>query len=128
MFTEHRKRQGCMHGVSERIENGGDIEIDRFVMAPNVGNGQRDIFGESAGPVDAHSERMGAQMSSPGKAVAAAAANHVTFAAHNLSWIKIDHIGADLDYLAHELVSDHHGNRNGLTRPIIPLEDMHVRA
>src|SRR5260370_1778448 len=71
---------------------------------------------------------MAPQMSWPGKDVAAAAANHVNFAAHNLCWIKIDHIGDDLDYLAHELVSDQEGGWNGLTRPIIPLEDMHVRA
>jgi hypothetical protein len=71
---------------------------------------------------------MGAQVSAPGKAVAAAAADHVTFTAYCLSRAEINNVRADFHNLAHEFVPDHHRNRDGFPRPFIPFEDMDVGA
>src|SRR5260370_25391817 len=117
-----------MHGVAERIENGCDIRIDGLVMPPDIGYGKRDIFRKRARPVHTYPLRMGAQMSPPGKAVAAAAADHVTFTAYGLSRAEINNVRADFHHLAYEFVPDHHPNRNGLPRPLIPFEDMDVGA
>ena len=107
VLAQHRKRKRRVHGVAEGIENGGDIEVDAVMMPPDVGHGQRDVFGERAGPVHAHALRVRAQVAPAGQAIAAAAADHVAFAADDIAGEEIGHVGADLDDLAHEFVADH---------------------
>ena len=57
------------------------------------------IFGKGAGPVHANALRVRAQMAPSGQAVAAAAADHVAFAADNLARMKI------VDIRAHPTIS-----------------------
>ena len=90
--------------------------------------GSDNKFGERAGPVDAHALRVRAQMAPAGQAIAAAAANHVAFAADNVAGIKVVDVGADRNDLADKFMADGHGNRDGLLRPLVPLVDMNVGA
>ncbi len=62
VFAEHGERERGVDGVAERIEDGGDVEIDAFVVTPDVGHRQRDVFGESAGAVDADALGVRAEM------------------------------------------------------------------
>ena len=117
-----------MHGVAEGIEDGGHVEIDSLVVTPDIGHRQRDVLGESARPVDADAHGVGAQVAPAGEAVAAAAADHVAFAADDVAREEIGHIGADRLNPADELVADRHGHGNGLLRPLVPLVDVDVGA
>ena len=68
-----------------------------FVVAPDVGHRQRDIFGERARPVHAHAHGVRAQVAPSGETVAAAAADHVAFAADHVAREEVGHVGAHLD-------------------------------
>ena len=70
---------------------------------------------------------MGAQVPDPGHAVAAPAAHHVSFAGNQIRRMEVVDVGANLDDLSHELVTDGHGYRNRLLGPFVPIEDVHVR-
>ena len=128
IFAEHRERQRGVHGVAEGIEDGGDILVDAVVMPPDVGHGQRDVFGKSAGAIHADALRFRAQMAAAGQAIAAASADHMPFAADDFAGVEIGDVGADLGDLADEFVADHQAHGDGLLRPIVPLVDMHVGA
>src|SRR5262249_44445943 len=97
-----------MHRIAERIEDGRHVTVDRWVVVPDVGHRQYEIFGEGAGPIDADTERVLAEMAAAGQAVAAPATDDVPFAADDFAGVKIGHIGTDLDDLADELVADNH--------------------
>ena len=128
VFAQHRERQGRMHRVAERIENGRDVAIDGRIVQPDIGHGQRDVLGKRAGPIHADPLGVLAEMPAASQAVAAAAADHMPFAADNVAGSEIDHIRADRDDLAHELVADHHGHGNRALGPGVPVVDMHVGA
>src|SRR5438477_2457998 len=67
-------------------------------------------------------------MAAPGEAVAAASADHVTFAADDIAGEEIGHVGACLHDLADELMPDGHGHRDGFPRPLVPLINVNVGA
>jgi len=93
VFAQHGKGKRGMDGIAEGVEDGGDIQRDRFVVAPDVGHGQRDVFGERARPVYSHALGMSAQVAAAGEAVAAAAADHVPFPADQVAGEKVRHVG-----------------------------------
>src|SRR5260370_18952789 len=117
-----------MHGVSEGIENGGDIQIHVLLVAPDVGHRHGDEVGESAGAIHADAHGVRAQVATAGQAVAAAPADHVSFATHDIAGMRIVDIRPDFDNLSHELITDRHGHRNGALRPVIPVVDVQIRA
>ena len=96
------------------------------MVAPDVGHRQRDEFGESAGTIHADALVLRAEMPAAGKAVAAAAADHVAFAADDVAGEEVVDVGADRDDLADELVADRHRHRDGLLRPFVPVVDVDV--
>ena len=108
-----RKRKRSMYGIAERIKNSGHFAVDLRIMPPNVAHGQRDEFGKSARPVYANALGMRAKMTAARQTIAAAAANHVAFAADHFAGMKIIDVGTHLDNFANELMADRHGNRNG---------------
>ena len=71
---------------------------------------------------------MGAEVAPARHAVTAATTDHMALAGDDLAGAKIIHVGADLDDFTDELVTDHHGDRDGFPGPGIPVEDMHVRT
>ena len=71
---------------------------------------------------------MRAQVPAAGKTIAAAAADHVAFAADYFAGMKIIDVRANRHDLAHEFVPDRHGNRNGGARPIVPLINVKIGA
>ena len=97
-------------------------------MDPDVGHGQDDVLGERARAVDADALGIRTEMPPTGQAVAAEPAHDVALAADDQSGLEVDHVGADLDDLAHELVADHQGHGNGLGRPRVPVVDVQVGA
>ena len=67
-------------------------------------------------------------MTAAGEAIAAAAADHVTFAADDIAGEKIGDVGADFDDAADKLVADRHGHWDGLLCPLVPFVDVDVGA
>ena len=69
ILAEDREGEGRMYGIAVRIEDGGDIEIDVVVVAPDIGHGEGDVVGKCAGPIDADALGMGAEVTTTGHAI-----------------------------------------------------------
>ena len=67
-------------------------------------------------------------MPPPGQTVAAAATDHVTFTAHHFARVKIIYVRAYFHDFSDKLMADHHGDRNGRLRPIVPFENVQIGA
>ncbi len=80
------------------------------------------------GPVDPDAAGVGAQVAPAGHAVAAAPAHHVALAGDDLARVEVDDVGPHRHDLADKLVAHHHGHRDGLLRPGVPVVDVHVGA
>src|SRR5437773_7397726 len=115
-----------MHGVPKRIENSGNVEIDIFLVTPDIRHRHGDVVRESSGPV--HSDTLGAraQVTPPGEAVAAPSAHHVALGADDIALMKIGDVGPCLHNLADELVPYDHRHGNGALRPLIPVIDVQI--
>ena len=116
-----------MNGVAERVEDRGNIEIDAFVVAPDVGHRQRDVFGEGAGTVHANAQRVRAEMAASGQAIAASAADDVALPANDIAREEIVDVRANLYDAAGEFVAYGHRYGDGALRPIVPLVNVDVR-
>ena len=57
-------------------------------MAPDIAHWERDVFGESPGPIDADALGVRTEMTPARQTVAAAPADHVPFAADDLAGWK----------------------------------------
>ena len=117
-----------MDGIAERVENGGNVQIYAGPVVPDIGHGQGDVFRERAGAVDADALRVGAQVTPPGEAIAAAPADDVAFAADDLAGEKVGDIVADFHNLADKLMPDSQRDGNRLFSPGVPVIDMQVGA
>src|SRR5205085_7413730 len=102
--------------------------VDGGIVTPDIAHGERDVFGECPGAVDAHTLCMSTEMTTPSETVPAAAAHHVPFAADDLAGMKINHVGANSDDFSDEFVSNRHRNWDGGARPIVPVVDVDVSA
>ena len=105
-----------MHGVAERVEDGGDVEVDVRLVPPDVCCGQRDLLGEGAWMVDP--TRVRALNAPTGHAVAATAASRVALTAHEVAQTRLLHVGPDIHDLADELMADNKRHRHAGTLPV----------
>jgi hypothetical protein len=120
--------QRRVDGIAERVEDGGDLRVDPGPVVPDVRHRQGDQLGERPGAIDADTLRVGAQLPAPGHAVAAAAADHVALAAHEVAGVEVADVVSDGNDLAHELVADDERHRDRALRPGVPAVDVHVGA
>ena len=97
-------------------------------VMPDVGHRQGDEFGECAGSVDADALRVLAQVPAAGHAVAAAAADHMPFAADDVARPEVGDVRADLDDLADKFVTHDHGHGDRAPGPGVPVVDVNVGA
>ena len=81
VLAEDREGEGGVDRVAERVEDRGDLRVDAGPVVPDVGHRQDHVLGERAVAADAETDRLGAQVASPGQAVAAASAHDVALAA-----------------------------------------------
>lgn len=128
VLADQRERQRGVHGVAERVEDRGDVEVDGGPVHPHVGRGQGDVLGERPVPADAEPERGAAQVTAPGQTVAALAADQVALAADQVADVDVDDIGAGLRDLADELVSEDERGAYGLLGPAVVVPDVQVGA
>ncbi len=120
--------QRGVDGVSEWIEDGGHVQIDVFLVAPDVGHRHGDVVGERAGPIHAHALGVRAEMAAASETIAAAAAHHVSFAADDVAGVKVVDVRSGGDDFADEFVADHQRNRDRALRPGVPVVDVQVSS
>jgi hypothetical protein len=65
-------------------------------------------------------------MPSSSEAVSTAAAYYMPFSRDEIDDVEIVNIASDLNDPAYELVTDRHGNGNGLLSPLVPVVNVHV--
>ena len=128
VLADQVERQRRVHGVAERVEDGQSVERDPLVRRPDVDRRERQVLGEGAGRGRADAHAVRAEVTAPGAAVAAVAADDVPLAGRQLPELEAAHPVSQLDDPAHELVAgdQRHGDR--ALRPLVPLVDVHVRA
>jgi hypothetical protein len=79
VFTEHGELERRVNRVAERVEDGGHVEVDSWIVPPDVGHRQRNQFGECSWTVHADALSVSAEMAASRHAVAAAPARDVAF-------------------------------------------------
>jgi hypothetical protein len=126
ILSQYVELQRCVHRVSERIEKGSNVEVNRRMVHPYIGGRNDEIFGKGPGPIDPDALRARAHVSPPSHTITTPATYNMTFARDDLPNMKISHVRSGFNYFAHELVSDDHGHRNSLLSPFVPLPDVHI--
>src|SRR5207244_3153670 len=84
--------------------------------------------GKRSLPIHAHADRVAAQVTAAGAAIAAVPARDMPLAGYAVADTEAAHLRTHPDHLADILVPDVHSDRNRLTRPLVPLPDMNVGA
>ena len=115
-----------MHGIAEGIENGCHFPVDAVPMMPDVGHGNGNEFGESAGPVDPDSLGILAKLPPPGQTITTTPTNDVALSADDVAREKVINIGAYLNDLTDKFMTDDHWHGNGFLGPGIPLIDVKI--
>ena len=128
VLAEDAELQRGVHGVAEGVEDRGDLEWHVMGVPPGVLRGDGDVLGEGAVALHPDADGVGAQVSSPGEAVAATPADHVPLTADQVTDLDVGHRGADLDHLADELVTEDHRRRHGRLRPGVPGQQVQISA
>src|SRR6185437_9955067 len=78
------------------------------------------------GAIHAYSQGRSTKMPPSRKTIAAPAANDVTLAADDIAGKEVVNIRAGSDNFSYKLVTDGHGNRDGLLRPLVPLMNVDI--
>ena len=117
-----------VHGVAERVEDGGDVEVDVGAMPPHVRGGQGDVLGVGARVVDTDALCLRALHAPPRNAVAAPAAYQMSLPAHEVADRQLVNVGTKLDDLADELVADYERDGDVGLGPVVPVVDVQVRT
>ena len=128
VLAEHGEGERRVDRVPERVEDRGDVLVDAVPVVPDVRHRQDDELRERAVAADSQADGVRAQVAPAGQAVAAASADDVAFAAHEVSGREVGNVRAHLHHLAHELVADHERRLDGLRGPRVPGLDVEVRA
>jgi hypothetical protein len=128
VLAEHRKRQGGMHRISERVEDRRDLLVDPQPVMPDVRHRQRYVLRECAWALHAEPDRMCAEMAPARHAVSTAPADDMPLTADEVADLKVAHVRADRGHLTDELMSDDHRHRDRLLGPGIPAEDVQIGA
>ena len=97
-------------------------------MDPDISHRQADVLGKCPSAIHADTAGVRAHVSTPGHAIAATAADYMSFAGDQLPAMEVIYIAADFDDFTDEFVADHHRYRNGFLRPLIPVVNVHVGA
>lgn len=132
VLAGERELQGRVHGIAERVEEGGQLGVDDLGLNPHIVGGHHDVVGEGAIAVHAHRVRAHAHVAPSRPAVAAPAAHHMSLdrdvGAHleALGSRAQFHTRADLDDVAVEFMADDLAGTDVLGGEIAPRHDLQV--
>src|SRR5438093_11753204 len=128
VFARELERQRAVHGVAERVEARADLVGHPGRQDIRVRRGHADVLGERPGPLHADADRVAAQVTPPGPAIAAMPAGHMTLDSNALPGREAAHLAADLRDRALELMTDDERHRDRLLRPGVPVPDVKIGA
>ena len=126
VFADQIEGERRVHGVTERIENGGQIVRNIVRDFEGVKGRDHQIFRKAARTVHAHADGIAAQVRTPTAAVTAVAAGNVTFTGDAVADFEAFHFLADTHHFTDIFVTDNHRYRNGFLRPLVPVVDVNV--
>ena len=118
--------EGGVGGISQRIQDAPDGIRDVVGERENVGRRNRHEVCKRSGAIHTDPNRVGAQVTPPGAAVATMATSDVTLSGNPHPRFDAAHLGAEGGYDAHELVTDSHRDRDRAGGPVVPLIDVQV--
>jgi hypothetical protein len=123
---------GCSALKAIQLEHsaaGGHVVAVKLAGRDRKGWAELDLSDVTAtGTIDADPHCVRAKVPSSGQAIPAMTANDVSLCCDNFTRDKIANSTADLLDYAHEFMSDHHRDRDGLLRPGVPVIYMYVGA
>ena len=109
-----------VHGVAERIEDGGELIGNRRIEPPDVVFRNRNVFGEGAVAIDADDLHALADMRVAGAAEQTGEVDDVPFGRDALAHANASHGIADCRDRAHELMPDDERRLDAILRPCVP--------
>ena len=128
IFSYKVAGKGGVGGISERIEDGGNVIRNGIGHYKGIHGGYAEVFGKTSLPVDADTDGVAAEMSSSCPAVAAVSAGDVAFSGDPITGVDA------LDFIpylfndAYEFMADGHRHRDGSLRPLVPIVDVDVSS
>ncbi len=128
VFAKDFERQGSVHGVAERIEYRRDIEIDVFVVFPDIRVRHGHVFGKTAVGIDAVAERIRTFVTTARETITTTPAYQMAFDTDDVADVEVVDVRANFDDLADEFVPQDRRNLDRRLRPRVPVIDMNIRA
>ena len=128
IFTHQIEGEGGVHRIAERVEDGGQLVRDVVRQLEGVECGDHQILGKGARAVDANTNGVAAEVSAASAAVTAVTAGDMPFTGDPIADGEAAHLLTDSDHFPNIFVADHHGYRNGLLGPLVPVVDMDIGA
>ncbi len=128
VFAQHGKRERRVHRVAERIEDGGYVPATSRRRAARRSSSAPRCTRRSPRPVHADPQGVRAQMPPARQAVAAAPADHVPLAAHQVAGGKSATFEPTSTISPTNSCPTTIGTGIVFSRPVVPLVDVHVRA
>src|SRR6202012_3536466 len=89
IFAQHRKGKCRMSGITERVKNGGDVQVNIRTMMPDIRHRYGNELGECARTIHADALGVFAQVTAAREAVTATATDDVAFGANDFTGEKI---------------------------------------
>ena len=127
VFAKDFEGQGSVDGVAKWIEYRRNIEVDVFVVLPDVRVRHGHVFGKTAVGIDPVTQRVRTLVPTPGETVATTTADEMAFDTDDVADLEIIDVRADLDDLTDEFVTENCGDFDGRLRPRVPIPDVNVR-
>ena len=126
VLRHHRELSRGVHRVAERVEDRRDVKVDLRQVGPQVPGGHDDVLGERAIALHADPDRVRAQRTPAGHAVAATPADDVSLGAHQLPHVNGLDALPELRHLTDELMAHHQGRLDRRLCPFAPGIDVEV--
>jgi hypothetical protein len=128
VLAQNRERERRVHGVAERVENGGDVDVKVGAMAPDVSCRDDNEFGESAIAVHTHTLGVRAELAAPSATVATPATHDVAFNTDQVTDIDAVHSWTDGFHVTGDLVSEDNRWCHHRLRRRVPGSNVQVRS
>ena len=128
VLAEHRERQGCVRGVSERIHDCDEIVRYARIDLHHIGGRDTEVLGKGAVAVHAYAYGIFAYMFAASAAVAAMAAGYMPLSGDAVADLVVTDSAAELDNLAYIFVAYGHRRLDCVLGPLVPIVDVQVSA
>src|SRR2546423_14756700 len=117
-----------MYGIAERLLESGDLGAESGRISPAVGSRQQDVSGERTVAIHAEDADVLAKVVQAALALPAGVVDPMRLGGYKGPGGKPFDLGSDRNPPTGHLVSEDAGWTDMAAGPIVPIEDMYVRA